>query len=76
MARYDLEMDLSGLEAPMHLLRARKAMEAMSAGQTLHVVTTVLDCVPEFETLSRHTGGSLLGKQMVRDRLHFVLRKN
>lgn len=76
MARYDLEMDLSGVDAPMHLLRARKAMEGLSAGQTLHVVTTVLDCVPEFETLARHTGGSVLGKQMVGEKLHLVLRKN
>lgn len=76
MARYDLEMDLSGLQAPMHLLRARKAMEAMSAGQTLHVITTELESAPEFQTLARHTGGALIGRQVIRDRLHFVLRKN
>ena len=40
MANFDYELDACGLNCPLPILRAKKALAAMHAGQILHVVAT------------------------------------
>ena len=40
MADYDQELDASGLNCPLPILRAKKALSAMQSGQVLHIIAT------------------------------------
>lgn len=40
MSDYDVELDTSGLNCPLPVLKARKALSTMEAGQTLHITVT------------------------------------
>ena len=37
---HDQELDASGLNCPLPILRAKKTLNAMTAGQVLHVIAT------------------------------------
>lgn len=40
MANFDTELDTSGLSCPMPVMKAKKALKDMSAGQVLHLIAT------------------------------------
>ena len=40
MAEYDRELDASGLNCPLPILRAKKALSDMEADQTLLIIST------------------------------------
>ena len=40
MADFDQELDASGLNCPLPILRAKKSLSGMSAGQVLHIIAT------------------------------------
>jgi tRNA 2-thiouridine synthesizing protein A len=40
MSNFDVELDTSGLNCPLPVLKARKALSTMEAGETLHVTAT------------------------------------
>ena len=43
MADFDRELDASGLNCPLPILRAKKSLSDMSRGQVLKVTSTVVD---------------------------------
>ena len=54
--RHDKELDARGMNCPLPILRARKALNEMSAGQVLRVVATDPGSVKDFESFCRQTG--------------------
>ncbi|RLA13833.1 MAG: SirA family protein, partial [Gammaproteobacteria bacterium] len=40
MAEYDHELDASGLNCPLPILRAKKALGGMDSGKTLLIIST------------------------------------
>jgi tRNA 2-thiouridine synthesizing protein A len=49
----DLELDARGLNCPLPILRAKKALKRMSSGQILHVVATDPGSIKDFEAFAR-----------------------
>jgi tRNA 2-thiouridine synthesizing protein A len=60
MSDFDQELDASGLNCPLPILRAKKKLNAMDAGQVLRIVATDPGSVKDFEAFSRQTGNELL----------------
>jgi tRNA 2-thiouridine synthesizing protein A len=60
MAEFDRELDASGLNCPLPILRARKALSDMERGQTLRVISTDQGSVKDFEAFSKQTNNPLL----------------
>ena len=56
----DLELDASGLKCPLPVLKARKAMKGLEAGQTLLVRATDPSALEDFPAFCRTTGHELL----------------
>ena len=75
MAEYDRELDASGLNCPLPILRARKALSDMTAGQTLLIIATDPGSVKDFEAFSRQTGNQLLSSGEDGGKFRFVLKK-
>jgi len=60
MADFDQELDASGLNCPLPILRAKKTLAGMDAGQVLRIVATDPGSVKDFEAFSKQTGNALL----------------
>lgn len=57
---HDIELDARGLNCPLPILRAKKALNGMQSGQVLKVVATDPGAVKDFQTFARQTGNELL----------------
>ena len=53
-------LDVKGLNCPMPLLKAKKALNEMAADEQLRVLATDPGSVRDFEVFSRQSGHSLL----------------
>jgi len=56
----DVQLDTTGLNCPLPILKARKAIKQVPAGGTLEVIATDPGAVEDFETFCRVTGHELL----------------
>ena len=61
LARMDeVFLDATGLTCPMPLLKAKKALNAMAAGEHLRVKATDPGSVRDFDVFARQSGNALL----------------
>ena len=56
----DTELDVKGLNCPMPLLKAKKALNDMKAGMILRVLATDPSSERDFEVFARQSGNMLL----------------
>jgi len=72
----DKEIDTRGLNCPLPILKAKKALADMSTGQTLKVVSTDPGSVRDFQAFARQTGNELIDQQTEStDFIHVVRRR-
>lgn len=72
----DAEIDTSGLQCPLPILRAKKALNGMESGQVLKVITTDPGAERDFQAFAVQTGNTLLNQQMDGQRgLHYLRRR-
>jgi len=60
MAYIDMELNVENMPAPMPLMQALRAIDAMLPGQVLKVTTSAADSIVNFEKLCRQLGHKLL----------------
>jgi tRNA 2-thiouridine synthesizing protein A len=75
MAEFDQELDASGLNCPLPILRAKKTLNAMAAGQVLHVLATDPGSVKDFDAFAKQTGNELLESKEEGGKFHFLIKK-
>ncbi len=71
----DKELDVRGLNCPLPVLRTKKALNAIAAGQLLKVTATDPASVRDIEALARQTGNELLRTTDANGEYAFFLRK-
>lgn len=57
---FDREVDASGLNCPLPILRTKKALAEMQSGQVLKVTSTDPGSVRDFAMFAKQTGNELL----------------
>ena len=73
---FDKEVDARGLNCPLPILRAKKTLADMQAGQVLRVVATDPGSVKDFAAFARQTGNELAAQNALPDESHeFFLRR-
>ena len=70
----DKELDARGLNCPLPILKAKKALAEMTSGQVLRVVSTDAGSVRDFQAFAKQTGNELVEQQSVGTE-HFSLLK-
>ena len=55
-----IELDATGLQCPMPLLKAKRALNAMGAGQRLRILSTDQGSVRDFRVFAEQSGHLLL----------------
>ncbi|MDB5900759.1 MAG: sira family protein [Ramlibacter sp.] len=71
----DKEIDTRGLNCPLPILKAKKALTDMLSGQLLKVVSTDGGSLRDFQAFSKQTGNELVEQQTVGDDYIHVLRR-
>jgi tRNA 2-thiouridine synthesizing protein A len=56
----DQELDTRGLNCPLPILKAKKALTAMQSGQLLRVVATDAGSMRDFAAFAKQTGNELV----------------
>lgn len=69
------EIDTRGLNCPLPILRAKKALADIGSGEVLKVVATDPGSVRDFETFSRQTGHTLLSHAEANGEFTFFMKK-
>lgn len=75
MADFDQELDARGLNCPLPILRAKKALNDLSGGQVLRIMATDPGSVKDFEAFAQQTGNELLESTESNGEFHFLLKK-
>jgi tRNA 2-thiouridine synthesizing protein A len=72
---FDKELDARGLNCPLPILRAKKALNDMTSGQVLKIVATDPGSVKDFQAFSKQTGNDLLSQSEGDKEFVFFLKR-
>jgi len=75
MSEFDTEIDTSGLNCPLPVLKARKALNEMTGGQRLHLIVTDPGANKDIPAFCKMTGNVLLETFEADGKIHFILEK-
>ncbi len=73
--QHDKEVDTRGLNCPLPILRAKKALTDVKSGQVLKIVATDPGSVKDFEAFAKQTGHALLEHALANGEFTFYLKK-
>ena len=71
----DKELDTRGLNCPLPILKAKKALAEMESGQLLKVFSTDPGSMRDFQAFAKQTGNELVEQQTVGEEFIHVLRR-
>ena len=71
----DKELDTKGLNCPLPILKAKKALAEMTSGQLLRVTATDAGSIRDFATFAKQTGNELVEQQTVGNEFIHVLKR-
>lgn len=71
----DKEIDTSGLNCPLPILKAKKALAELQSGQTLKVIATDPGSWRDFEAFAKQTGNTLLSQEKGAASFVYVLQR-
>ncbi len=72
----DKELDTRGLNCPLPILKAKKALAELNSGQVLRVVSTDTGSTRDFQAFAKQTGNTLLEQTTSgADFIHVIKRR-
>ena len=71
----DKEIDTRGLNCPLPILKAKKALATLQTGEVLKVVSTDIGSVRDFQAFAKQTSNELVGQETVGDEYIHLLRR-
>jgi len=75
MIEVNKELDTRGLNCPLPILKAKKALTDMVSGELLRVVSTDAGSVRDFQAFARQTGNELVEQTTVGSEFTHVLKR-
>ena len=69
------EVDARGLNCPLPILKAKKALADMHSGQLLKVVATDTGSLRDFQAFAKQTGHELVEQQTEGEEFIHILRR-
>ena len=71
----DQEIDTRGLNCPLPILKAKKALAGMESGQLLRVLSTDAGSLRDFQAFAKQTGNELMEQLKQGDEFVHVLKR-
>ncbi len=75
MSDFDQELDARGLNCPLPILRAKKAINGLDSGQILRIIATDPGSVKDFEAFAKQTGNELMESAEAGGEFTFLMKK-
>ncbi len=75
MTIFNSELDASGLNCPLPILRAKKSLLELESGEVLHIISTDPGSVKDFESFVKQTGNELLDSTIEGGKFNFYIKK-
>ena len=72
---YQKELDARGLNCPLPILKAKKALAEMETGEVLRIVATDSGSVRDFQAFAKQTGNALLSHVQTGREFVFLMRR-
>ena len=72
---FDKELDARGLNCPLPILHAKKALNTMQSGQILKIVATDPGSVKDFQAFCKQTGNELVSSEIATSEFIFFMKK-
>ena len=69
------DLDARGLNCPLPILKAKKALAEMASGEVLRVIATDSGSVRDFQAFARQTGNQLLEQSQEGAEFTFYMRR-
>ncbi|KQU71422.1 MULTISPECIES: sulfurtransferase TusA family protein [unclassified Rhizobacter] len=69
------EVDARGMNCPLPILKAKKALADMNSGELLKVIATDPGSMRDFQAFARQTGNELVQQQAVNEEFIHLLRR-
>ncbi len=75
MSDFNEELDARGLNCPLPILRAKKAINGLEVAQTLKIIATDPGSVKDFEAFCKQTGNELISTAEDGGEFTFLIKK-
>lgn len=72
---FQKELDARGLNCPLPILKAKKALAEMQTGEVLRIVATDSGSVRDFQAFAKQTGNALLSHTQNGREFVFLMRR-
>ncbi|MDP2878972.1 MAG: sulfurtransferase TusA family protein [Sulfuricella sp.] len=72
----DKELDARGLNCPLPILRTKKALAEIGAGQILKITATDSGAVKDMQAFAKQTGNELISSAEAGGEFFFLMRKH
>lgn len=72
---FDQELDARGMNCPLPILRAKKALTGMGAGEVLRIRATDPGSVKDFQAFAKQTGNELMSSVEAASEFDFYIRR-
>jgi len=72
---FDKELDARGLNCPLPILRAKKALGELTSGQVLRIIATDPGSVKDFAAFAKQTGNELLSSAENNKEFEFYIKR-
>ncbi len=73
--KFNLEVDAIGMNCPLPILRAKKALATMQSGEILKIKATDAGAAHDFPAFAKQTGNELLSSTTEGDVLVFFMKR-
>ena len=72
---FQKDLDARGLNCPLPILKAKKALAEMQTGEVLRIVATDSGSVRDFQAFAKQTGNTLLSHTQQNGEYTFLMRR-
>jgi tRNA 2-thiouridine synthesizing protein A len=72
---FQKDLDARGLNCPLPILKAKKALAEMATGEVLRITATDTGSVRDFQAFAKQTGNALLSHSQANGEFVFLMRR-
>ncbi len=73
---FDKELNARGMSCPLPIVKTKKALNEMTSGQVLKVISTDSGSVKDMAAFAEQTGNTLMDTAQANGEFTFYLKKN
>lgn len=72
---FQMDLDARGLNCPLPILKAKKALAELASGEVLRITATDTGSVRDFQAFAKQTGNALLSHSHSNGEFVFLMRR-